>query len=140
MPMTENIEQGRTFTRRLILLMGAQGLALGGLVARMYQLQVSESDALAQNAHFNAGNAAFNGEDWQAAVDDYTAALLRNPDDQDVVADQAGAQHGLDLGFRLVIATRNEWKPLDGRTGRERGGRRCNQRDSEQHHATPRIS
>ncbi|MCB0251017.1 MAG: tetratricopeptide repeat protein, partial [Anaerolineae bacterium] len=46
-------------------------------------LQVSESDALAQNAHFNAGNAAFNGEDWQAAVDDYTAALLRNPDDQD---------------------------------------------------------
>ncbi len=46
-------------------------------------LQVDESDALAQNAHFNAGNAAFNGEDWQAAVDDYTAALLRNPDDQD---------------------------------------------------------
>ena len=46
-------------------------------------LQVGEPDALAQNVHFNAGNAAFNGEDWQAAVDDYTAALLRNPDDQD---------------------------------------------------------
>lgn len=46
-------------------------------------LQAGESDALAQNVHFNAGNAAFNGEDWETAVADYTAALLRNPDDQD---------------------------------------------------------
>lgn len=46
-------------------------------------LQVGEPDALAQNVHFNAGNAAFNGEDWQAAVADYTAALLRDPNDQD---------------------------------------------------------
>ena len=46
-------------------------------------LQVGQSDALAENAHFNAGNAAYNGENWEAAVADYTAALLRNPNDQD---------------------------------------------------------
>ena len=46
-------------------------------------LQLGQSDALAENAHFNAGNVAFNGENWEAAVADYTEALLRNPDDQD---------------------------------------------------------
>ncbi len=30
--------------------------------------QVAQSDALAQNSHFNAGNAAFNTQGWDAAI------------------------------------------------------------------------
>jgi hypothetical protein len=45
--------------------------------------QVAQSDALAQNSHFNAGNAAFNTKGWDAAIEAYRQALLRNPDDLD---------------------------------------------------------
>ena len=56
MPISENIEQNRKFSRRLFLLMGAQGLALGGLVARMYQLQVSDSERYTTLAEENRIN------------------------------------------------------------------------------------
>jgi len=56
MAMHENIEQGRTFTRRIVLLMGAQALALTGLVARMYQLQVSDSERYTTLAEENRIN------------------------------------------------------------------------------------
>jgi tetratricopeptide (TPR) repeat protein len=45
--------------------------------------QVAQSDALAQNSYFNAGNAAFNTQGWDAAIESYRQALLRNPDDLD---------------------------------------------------------
>ncbi len=56
MPLSENIDQRRKFSRRLFLLIGAQGLALGGLLARMYQLQISDSErytTLAQENRIN---------------------------------------------------------------------------------------
>ncbi len=56
MPISENIEQNRKFTRRLVLLMGIKGLALGGLVARMYQLQVSDSERYTTLAEENRIN------------------------------------------------------------------------------------
>jgi hypothetical protein len=45
--------------------------------------QVAQSDALAQNSFFNAGNAAFNTQGWDTAIGAYRQALLRNPDDLD---------------------------------------------------------
>ncbi|MCY4191251.1 MAG: penicillin-binding protein 2 [Rhodospirillaceae bacterium] len=56
MPMPEHLEQSRTFTRRLMLLMGVQGLALSGLVARIYQLQVSDSTKYSTLAEENRIN------------------------------------------------------------------------------------
>ena len=56
MPISENIEQNRKFTRRLVLLMGFKSLALGGLIARMYQLQVSDSERYATLAEENRIN------------------------------------------------------------------------------------
>ena len=56
MPISENVEQNRKFTRRLVLLMGIKGLALGGLVARMYQLQVSDSERYTTLAEENRIN------------------------------------------------------------------------------------
>lgn len=56
MPISENIEQNRKFSRRLVLLMGIKGLALAGLTARMYQLQVSDSERYATLAEENRIN------------------------------------------------------------------------------------
>lgn len=56
MPISENIEQNRKFTRRLVLLMGLKGLVVGGLIARMYQLQVSDSEKYATLAEENRIN------------------------------------------------------------------------------------
>ena len=56
MPISENIEQNRKFTRRLVLLMGIKGLALGGLIARMYQLQVIDSERYTTLAEENRIN------------------------------------------------------------------------------------
>ena len=45
--------------------------------------QIAQADTLVQNSYFNAGNSAFNTQDWDAAIDAYQQALLRNPDDLD---------------------------------------------------------
>ena len=45
--------------------------------------QVAQSDVLAQNSYFNAGNSAFNTQGWDTAIEAYRQALLRNPDDLD---------------------------------------------------------
>ena len=60
-----------------------QGDYAGALEQLQKALAVAQADAVADNAHFNAGNASFQSEDWQAAVDAYTQVLLRNPDDYD---------------------------------------------------------
>ena len=56
MPISENVDQSRKFTRRLVLLMGVKGLALAGLTARMYQLQVSDSERYTTLAEENRIN------------------------------------------------------------------------------------
>ena len=56
MPISENVEQSRKFTRRLVLLMGIKGLALSGLIVRMYQLQVSDSERYTTLAEENRIN------------------------------------------------------------------------------------
>ena len=45
--------------------------------------QVAQSEAVAQHSYFNAGNSAFNTKGWDAAIESYRQALLRNPDDLD---------------------------------------------------------
>lgn len=64
-------------------------------------LQASAGAALAQNIHFNAGNAAFSGEQWEAAVADYTEALLRDPNDQD-------AKVNLELALQKLSEQQNQ--------------------------------
>lgn len=46
-------------------------------------LALIDDQPLAQNSYFNLGNSAFNIQGWEAAVEAYKEALLRNPDDQD---------------------------------------------------------
>ena len=95
MPMTENIEQGRTFSRRLILLMGAQGLALTGLVARMYQLQVSESERYTTLAEENRINTRLLLPPRGRIFDRHGRPLAVNEEDYRVVivAEKTGSVH-----------------------------------------------
>ncbi len=63
------------------------------LKALQVAAQVAQSDALAQNSFFNAGNSAFNTQGWDAAIESYRQALLRNPDDLD-------AKYNLELALQ----------------------------------------
>lgn len=45
--------------------------------------EVAASSAHASDYYYNVGNVASSGKDWQAAVDAYKEALLRNPGDMD---------------------------------------------------------
>ena len=48
---------------------------------------------MAQASLFNAGNSAYNTKSWEAAIESYRQALLRNPDDLD-------AKHNLELALQ----------------------------------------
>ena len=52
-----------------------------------------EADKVAQASLFNAGNSAYNTKSWEAAIESYRQALLRNPDDVD-------AKHNLELALQ----------------------------------------
>ena len=52
-----------------------------------------QADKVAQASLFNAGNSAYNTKSWEAAIESYRQALLRNPDDVD-------AKHNLELALQ----------------------------------------
>ncbi len=52
-----------------------------------------QADKVAQASLFNAGNSAYNTKSWEAAIELYRQALLRNPDDVD-------AKHNLELALQ----------------------------------------
>lgn len=54
---------------------------------------IAQADKVAQNSLFNAGNSAYNTKSWDAAIESYRQALLRNPDDLD-------AKHNLELALQ----------------------------------------
>jgi Ca-activated chloride channel family protein len=56
-------------------------------------LAQAEDDELEERGHYNKGNASFNTQEWETAVEAYKAALLLNPDDQD-------AKHNLELALQ----------------------------------------
>lgn len=56
---------------------------------------VAGSD-LAPDGFYNAGNSAYQTENWLGAVESYKQALLRNPDDQD-------AKHNLELALQKLV-------------------------------------
>jgi tetratricopeptide (TPR) repeat protein len=58
-------------------------------------LQYAASDTLAQNSFYNLGNTSYSSQEWQAAVDAYTEALLLNPDDQE-------AKYNLELALQQL--------------------------------------
>ena len=58
-------------------------------------LQYTASDTLAQNSFYNLGNTSYSSQDWQAAVDAFTEALLLNPDDQE-------AKYNLELALQQL--------------------------------------
>jgi Ca-activated chloride channel family protein len=57
--------------------------------------QVAQTGPVAQGSHFNAGNAAFNTQGWDTAVESYRQALLRDPADLD-------AKHNLELALQQM--------------------------------------
>jgi tetratricopeptide (TPR) repeat protein len=52
-----------------------------------------QADKVAQASLFNAGNSAYNTKSWEAAIESYRQALLRNPDDVD-------AKYNLELALQ----------------------------------------
>jgi len=65
------------------------------LKALQQAAQIAQTGQVAQNSHFNAGNAAFNTKGWEAAIESYRQALLRNPADLD-------AKHNLELALQQM--------------------------------------
>ena len=52
-----------------------------------------QAEKVAQASLFNAGNLAYNTKSWEAAIESYRQALLRNPDDVD-------AKYNLELALQ----------------------------------------
>ncbi|MFO7680647.1 MAG: tetratricopeptide repeat protein [Chloroflexota bacterium] len=68
--------------------------SFGDAIAQIQQaLLNAQSDELAQHSFFNLGNAAYNGQDLETAVQAYIDALLLNPNDAD-------AKHNLELALQ----------------------------------------
>ena len=65
--------------------------------------QVAQTGPVAQGSHFNAGNAAFNTQGWEAAVESYRQALLRYPADLD-------AKHNLELALQQMQQQQDQQK------------------------------
>jgi hypothetical protein len=58
-------------------------------------LRFASDETLATSGFFNMGNATYNLESWEEAVDAYTETLLLNPDDQD-------AKYNLELALQQM--------------------------------------
>lgn len=68
--------------------------SFGDAIAQIQQaLLNAQDDELAQHSFFNLGNAAYNGQDLETAVQSYIDALLLNPNDAD-------AKHNLELALQ----------------------------------------
>ena len=68
--------------------------SFGDAVAQIQQALLNvEDEELAQNSFFNLGNAAYNGQDLETAVQSYIDALLINPNDTD-------AKYNLELALQ----------------------------------------
>ena len=64
-------------------------------------LRYAADQTIAENSFFNLGNATFNLQSWEEAVDAYTEALLLNPDDQD-------AKYNLELALQQMQQQQQE--------------------------------
>jgi Ca-activated chloride channel family protein len=71
------------------------------LKALQQAAQIAQTGPVAQSSHFNAGNAAFSAKGWEAAVESYRQALLRDPADLD-------AKHNLELALQQVKQQQNQ--------------------------------
>jgi Ca-activated chloride channel homolog len=63
--------------------------------------QIARTGRVAQSSHFNAGNAAYQTKGWEAAVESYRQALLRDPADLD-------AKHNLELALQQMQQQQNQ--------------------------------
>jgi tetratricopeptide (TPR) repeat protein len=72
-----------------------EGQYAEALKALQQAAHIAQTGQVAQNSHFNAGNAAFNAQSWEAAIESYRQALLRNPADLD-------AKHNLELALQQM--------------------------------------
>jgi tetratricopeptide (TPR) repeat protein len=80
-----------------------------------------QDEELAQHSFFNLGNAAYNGQDLETAVQSYIDALLLNPNDAD-------AKYNLELALQQqtagTTAGRAGTTRARGAAGRQRERRR----------------
>ena len=68
--------------------------SFGDAIAQIQQALLNVKDEeLAQNSFYNMGNAAYNGQDLEAAIQSYINALLINPNDAD-------AKYNLELALQ----------------------------------------
>jgi len=66
----------------------------GDAIAQIQQALLNvEDEELAQNSFYNMGNAAYNGQDLESAIQSYIDALLINPEDAD-------AKYNLELALQ----------------------------------------
>ena len=68
--------------------------SFGDAIVQIQQALLNvEDEDLAQNSFYNMGNAAYNGQDLESAIQSYIDALLINPDDAD-------AKYNLELALQ----------------------------------------
>jgi len=88
-------------------------------------LRYAGAESLALNGFYNTGNSAFSLEEWQTAIDSYTEALLRNPDDQD-------AKYNLELALQQLQQQEQEQQDEENQEQQEDQSEDGEQQDQSQ--------
>ena len=120
----EDVERHRAFSRRGLLLGGAQALLMAGLAGRMYYLQVVESERYATLAEDNRINLRLLPPPRGSILDRFGYPLASNRQNFRVVLvrEQAGdVETVLDALSQLIVLTEHDYKRVLREVSRKRG-------------------
>ena len=95
---------------------------VAGAQAQTQQALKTAEDELAAQAWYNLGNAYFDAQQWQAAVEAYKEALRITPDDQD-------AKHNLELALQKL---QDQQQQAQNQQQQQEQDQQQNQGDSEE--------